>query len=64
MRPYEIDGNQPDFGYDWIDTIIWPPIPTKTTKIASECNQKCNRDPNMSIGLIIIISTQKALKTY
>ena len=64
MRPYEIDGNQADFGYDWIDTIIWPPIPAKTTKIASECNQKCNRDPNMSIGLIIIISTQKALKTY
>ena len=23
IRPYEIDGNQPDFGYDWIDTIIW-----------------------------------------
>ena len=31
-RPYEIDGNQPDFGYDRIDTIIWPPIPAKTTK--------------------------------
>ena len=38
IRPYEIDGNQPDFGYDWIDTIIWLLIPTKTTKIASECN--------------------------
>ena len=38
MRPYEIDGNQPDFGYDWIDKIIWPPIPAKTTKTASECN--------------------------
>ena len=36
MRPYEIDGNQPDFGYDWIDTIIWPQIPAKTTKTASE----------------------------
>ena len=22
IRPYEIDGNQPDFCYDWIDTII------------------------------------------
>ena len=64
IRPYEIYGNQPDFGYDWIDTIIWLPIPAKTTKTASECNYKCNRDPNMSIGLIIIISTQKALKTY
>ena len=57
-------GNQPDFGYDWIDMIIWLPIPEKTTKIASECNQKCNRDSNMSIGLIITISTQKKLKTY
>ena len=63
-KPYEIDGNQPDFGYDWIDTIIWLPIPAKTTKTASECNQKCNRDPNMSVGLIITISTQKVLKTY
>ena len=63
-RPYEIDGNQPDFGYDWIDTMIWLPIPAKITKTTSECNLKCNRDPNMSIGLIIIISTQKALKTY
>ena len=63
-KPSEIDENQPDFGYDWIDKIIWLPIPAKTTKIASECNQKCNRDPNMSIGLIIKISTQKALKTY
>ena len=64
-RPYEIDGNQPDFGYDWIDKIICLPIPAKkTTKTTSECNQKYNRDPNMSIGLIIIISTQKALKTY
>ena len=52
------------FGYGWIDTIIWPPIPAKTIKTASECNQKCNRDPNMSIGLIIIISIQKALKNY
>ena len=64
IRPYEIDGNQLDFGYDWIDTIIWLPIPAKTTKTPSECNLKCNRDPNMSIRLIIIISTQKALKTY
>ena len=31
-RPYEIDGNQPDFGYDWIDTIIWLPIHAKTKK--------------------------------
>ena len=31
-RPYEIDGNQPNFGYDWIDTIIWLPIPAKTIK--------------------------------
>ena len=38
IRPYEIDGNQPDFGYDWIDTIIGLPIPAKTTKTASECN--------------------------
>ena len=37
-RPYEIDGNQPGFGYDWIETIIWLPIPVKTTKTASECN--------------------------
>ena len=36
IRPYEIDGNQPDFGYDWIDMIIWLPIPTKTTKTASK----------------------------
>ena len=63
-KPYEIDGNQPEFGYDWIDKIIWLPIPGKTTETASECNQKCNKDPNMSIGLIITISTQKALKTY
>ena len=63
-KPYEIDGNQPDFGYDWIDTIIWLPIPAKTTKTALECNQKCNRDPNLSIGLIMTISKQKALKTY
>ena len=34
IRPYEIDGNQPDFGYDWIDTIIWLPIHAKTTKQA------------------------------
>ena len=32
IRPYEIDGNQPDFGYDWIDTIIWLPIHAKTKK--------------------------------
>ena len=32
IRPYEIDGNQPEFGYDWIDTIIWLPIPAKATK--------------------------------
>ena len=38
IRPYEIDGNQPDFGYDWIDTIIWLPIPAKTIKTASGCN--------------------------
>ena len=38
IRPYEIDGNQLDFGYDWIDTIIWLPINVKTTKTASECN--------------------------
>ena len=38
IRPYEIDGNQPDFGYDWIDTIIWLPIHAKTTKTGSECN--------------------------
>ena len=38
IRPYEIDGNQPDFGYDWIDTIIWLPIHAKTIKTASECN--------------------------
>ena len=38
IRPYEIDGNQPDFSYDWVDTIIWLPIPAKTTKTASECN--------------------------
>ena len=37
IRPYEIDGNQPDFGYDLIDTIIWLPIHTKTIKTASEC---------------------------
>ena len=36
--PYEIDGNQPDFGYDWIDTIIWLPIHAKTTQTGSECN--------------------------
>ena len=38
IRPYEIDGNQPDFGYDWIDMIIWLPLHAKTTKKASECN--------------------------
>ena len=32
IRPYEIDENQPDFGYDWIDTIIWLPISAKTIK--------------------------------
>ena len=37
IRPYEIDGNQPDFGYDYIDTIIWLPIHAKTIKTASEC---------------------------
>ena len=37
-RPYEIDGNQPDFGYDWIDTIIWLLIPAKTTKVATKCD--------------------------
>ena len=31
-RPYGIDGNQPDFGYDWIDMIIWLPIHAKTKK--------------------------------
>ena len=35
--PYEIDGNQLDFGYDWIETIIWLPIRAKTIKTASEC---------------------------
>ena len=35
--PYEIDGNQLDFGYDWIDTIIWLQIHAKTKKTASEC---------------------------
>ena len=38
IRPYEIDGNQPVFGYDWIDTIIWLPIPVKNIKTTSECN--------------------------
>ena len=37
IRPYKIGGNQPDFGYDWIDTIIWLPIQAKTIKTASEC---------------------------
>ena len=37
-RPFEIDGNQPDFGYDWIDTIIWLPIPKNTTKVATKCD--------------------------
>ena len=46
--------------YDWIDMAIWLPIPAKTIKIASECDQKYNRDPNMSIGLIITVRTQKA----
>ena len=35
-RPYEIDENQPDFGYDWIDTIIWLPIHAKTKKNSVE----------------------------
>ena len=34
IRPYEIDGNQPNFGYDWIDTIIWLLIHAKTKKTA------------------------------
>ena len=42
--------------------MIWLPIPTKTIKTALECDHKNSRDPNMSIGLIITISTQKALK--
>ena len=37
IRPYEIDGNQPDFGYYLIDTIISLPIHAKTIKTASEC---------------------------
>ena len=37
IRPYKIGGNQSDFGYDWIDTIIWLPIHAKTIKTASEC---------------------------
>ena len=37
IRPYEIDGNQPDFGYDLIDKIISLPIHAKTIKTASEC---------------------------
>ena len=43
--------------------MIWLPIPVKTTKTAPEYDQKYNRDPNMSIGLIITISTKKVLKT-
>ena len=38
IRPYEIDGNQPNFGYALIDTIIWLPIHAKTMKTVSECN--------------------------
>ena len=37
IRPYEIDGNQPDFGYYLIDTINSLPIHAKTIKTASEC---------------------------
>ena len=37
IRPYEIGGNQPDFGYYLIDTIISLPIHAKTIKTASEC---------------------------
>ena len=44
--------------------MIWLPIPAKTIKTTSECDQKNSSDPNMSIGLIIKIRIQKALKTY
>ena len=44
--------------------MICLPISVKTIKTAPKCDQKYNRDPNMSIGLIITISTQKVLKTY
>ena len=64
-KSYEIDGNQREFvkigltrrfGFQFMQK--------KTTKKALECDQKNSRDPNMSIGLIITISIQKALKTY
>ena len=38
IRQYKIDGNQPDFCYDWINMIIWLPIHAKTIKTGSECN--------------------------
>ena len=44
--------------------MIWLPIPEKATKTTLECDQKNSRDLNVKIGLIRMISTQKALKTY
>ena len=35
----------------------------KTIKLATKCNQQNNRDLNLQIGLITLISTQKVLKT-
>ena len=36
----------------------------KTTQIATKCNQYQNRDPNATIGLLKLISTQKVYITY
>ena len=64
-KSYEIDGNQPDFFMIGLTRQFgFQFLQKKTTKTAMECDQKNSRDPNMSIGLIIIISIKKALKTY
>ena len=42
---------------------FWPDYLTKTTKLAIKCDMKNSRDLNVKIGLIMLISTQKVLKT-
>ena len=63
-KPYEIDGNQPEFVMIGLTWLFGFQFLQKLKKNSPECDQKYNRDPNMSIGFIITISTQKALKTY
>ena len=43
---------------------FWPDYLAKITKLTTKCDQYNSRDLNVQIGLIRMISTQKALKTY